>query len=78
MECVELDARGLSCPLPVLKARKRLRDMAPGSRLLVLATDPKAPQDFVHFCETAGHRLVRSEEEAGIYRILLERAGAGR
>ncbi|HFA59593.1 MAG TPA: sulfurtransferase TusA family protein [Rhodospirillales bacterium] len=78
MEWVELDARGLSCPLPVLKARKRLRKLAPGSRLLVLATDPKAPRDFVHFCESSGHRLVRSEEEAGIYRILLERADDGR
>ncbi len=73
MECAELDARGLSCPLPVLKARKRLKEMAPGGRLLVLATDPKAPADFVDFCEASGHRLLASGEEEGVFRILIER-----
>ncbi len=74
MECVQLDARGLSCPLPVLKAQKRLRGMPPGSRLLVLATDPKAPGDFANFCEASGHRLLDSGEESGVFRILIERA----
>ncbi len=77
MESAELDARGLSCPLPVLKARKRLSALPPGGRLLVLATDPKAPADFVAFCEAAGHRLLASAEEAGVYRILIERAAEG-
>lgn len=53
-----LDTRGLSCPLPVLKARKRLQAMAPGERLRVLASDPKAPGDFRLYCEESGHRLV--------------------
>lgn len=68
-----LDTRGLNCPLPVLKARKRLMAMQPGQRLVVLATDPKAPGDFVHFCAEAGHRHRGQSEGAGIYRIVIER-----
>lgn len=71
----ELDARGLSCPLPVLKARKLLAAMDPGERLVVLATDPKAPRDFVHFCDASGHRLLESSEQDGVWRFVLERAG---
>lgn len=75
MEPAELDARGLVCPLPVLKARKRLHALAPGQRLVVLATDPRAPADFAHFCEASGHRLVESSETGGVYRFVLERRG---
>ncbi len=57
----EFDYRGLLCPLPVLKARKALRDLPAGSRARFLVTDPKAPEDFRHFCESTGHRLVRIE-----------------
>jgi tRNA 2-thiouridine synthesizing protein A len=53
-----LDARGLKCPLPVLKARRVLKDMAPGGLLRVLATDPGADKDFAHFCNTTGCVLV--------------------
>ncbi len=70
-----LDARGLSCPLPVLKARKRLQGMAPGSRLRVLATDPKAPGDFRLFCGETGHRLVEERQEGAGYVLLVERGG---
>ena len=70
-----LDARGLSCPLPVLKARKRLLAMAPGERLRVLATDPKAPGDFRLWCEETGHRLVEESQEGEAYSLVVERAG---
>lgn len=60
-----LDARGLSCPLPVLKARKRLAGMGPGERLVVLATDPRAPDDFRAFCEAAGHALLEEGPAGG-------------
>ncbi|MDA0262096.1 MAG: sulfurtransferase TusA family protein, partial [Proteobacteria bacterium] len=50
-----LDARGLACPLPVLKARKLLRTLAPGAVLRVLATDRMAKIDLPHFCTEAGH-----------------------
>jgi tRNA 2-thiouridine synthesizing protein A len=69
-----LDARGLNCPLPVLKARKRLMGMGRGERLLVLATDPKSPDDLRHFCAEAGHRLLVSDEaKGGGYRFVIER-----
>ncbi len=70
-----LDVRGLNCPLPVLKARKRLAAMAPGERLEVLATDPKAPADMAELCAATGHRLLVSENAEGGYRFLIERAG---
>jgi tRNA 2-thiouridine synthesizing protein A len=54
----ELDARGLLCPLPVLKARKRLGALAPGAVLRVVADDPAALVDIPHFCAEAGHALV--------------------
>lgn len=68
-----LDATGLMCPLPVLRARKALRALAPGGRLTVLATDPAAPGDFTAFCRETGHALVESTEQAGVYRFVIER-----
>lgn len=70
----ELDTRGLSCPMPVLKARKVLKAMAPGERLAVLADDPKAPGDFQELCAATGWRLIESSESNGDHRIVVERA----
>jgi tRNA 2-thiouridine synthesizing protein A len=67
------DARGMRCPLPVLKARKLLRDMQPGEILEIQATDPGAPKDFVHFCETTGHKLIASTEADGVFIMQVER-----
>ncbi len=53
--CHEVDARGLLCPLPVLRARKVLAGMTPGSVLRVLADDPMAVIDMPHFCTESGH-----------------------
>ena len=72
---IVLDARGLSCPLPVLKARKRLMAMAPGARLRVLATDSKAPGHFRLWCAESGHRLVDEGREGEAYILVVERAG---
>jgi len=72
----QLDARGLKCPLPVLKARKAMKALAAGETLEVLATDPAAPQDFRSFCETTGHRLTDLSESDGLYRLVLEKTGA--
>ncbi len=69
-----LDTRGLSCPLPVLKARKRLLGMAPGQRLRVLATDPKAPGDFRLYCTETGHRLVEEARDGEVFVLVVERA----
>lgn len=55
---VELDARGLLCPLPVLKARKRLAALSLGDILRLRADDPAAPLDVAHFCREQGHALL--------------------
>lgn len=68
----ELDASGLLCPLPVLKARKRLKGLAPGQVLRLLATDPAAVVDVPHYCREAGHDLV-SMETAGPAQVYLIR-----
>ncbi|MFN3969955.1 MAG: sulfurtransferase TusA family protein [Gemmobacter sp.] len=70
----ELDARGLLCPLPVLKARKRLKDMSPGQVLRLVATDPAAVVDVPHYCREAGHDLV-SVGEDGAAQVYLIRHG---
>lgn len=61
-----LDATGLLCPLPVLKARKRMKELASGDILTVHATDPGAKKDFPAFCEAQGHDLVNATEEGDI------------
>ena len=71
-----LDATGLLCPLPVLKARRALRAVPAGGILRVLATDPGAVKDFEHFCNTTGCQLVESSEEAGgVFRFRLKKPG---
>jgi tRNA 2-thiouridine synthesizing protein A len=72
-----LDVRGLACPLPVLKANKALRALAPGARLEVLATDPAAPADFAAFAAETGHALLESGAGAdGAFRFVLQRRDA--
>jgi tRNA 2-thiouridine synthesizing protein A len=70
------DARGMKCPLPVLKARRLLRDMQAGEVLEIQATDPGAPADFTHFCETTGHLLLDKQERDGVFVIRLQVAVA--
>lgn len=66
-----LDLSGLLCPLPVLKARKHLEDMQPGTVLKVIATDPMSAIDMPHFCNEQGHLLLDQQQEgtALIFRI---------
>lgn len=70
-----LDAKGLSCPLPVLKARRAMQELKPGDILEVLATDPAAPKDFLNFCEVGGHEMMASSEAAGVYTMRIRKAG---
>lgn len=70
---VEIDAKGLLCPLPVLKARKRLLAMGRGQVLRLLATDPAAVIDVPHFCRQAGHELLASEETADATAYVIRR-----
>ena len=67
----QIDARGLNCPLPVLKAQKRLKSMMPGASLEILADDPKAPADFEQFAEVSGHQLAAAEINGNILRVVL-------
>ena len=69
-----LDTTGLLCPLPVLKARRALKPLAPGAVLEVLATDPGAVGDFEHFCETTGCELLEFlEQPDGVLRFRLKK-----
>jgi tRNA 2-thiouridine synthesizing protein A len=68
-----LDARGLTCPLPILKAKKALTEVPKGGTLEVLATDPGAVEDFQSFCKATGNTLVEQTEAAGVYRSLIKR-----
>lgn len=66
-----LDVKGLNCPLPVLRANRVLRGVAPGERLRVLATDRAAVADFQSFCRETGHALVSMSEEAGVFSFVI-------
>ena len=70
-----LDARGLSCPLPLLRAKQHLQRMNNGECLSVLATDSGAWRDIPAFCEIAGHRVLERREDSGVYEFLLEKGG---
>jgi tRNA 2-thiouridine synthesizing protein A len=67
-----LDARGLFCPMPILKASAMLETLHTGQQLEVLADDPAAPSDFVAFSKRTGHPLRHNSEDAGTYRFVLE------
>ncbi len=69
----DLDARGLKCPLPVLRARKRLIAMGPGEVLRLHTSDVAAWVDVPHFCATAGHDLLASEDTDGGAVFLIRR-----
>ncbi|MBT8040648.1 MAG: sulfurtransferase TusA family protein [Xanthomonadales bacterium] len=68
-----LDAKGLNCPLPILKAKKALKDLEPSQILQVLSTDPGSVADFQAFCRTTGNKLLEHKEEGGVYDFLIEK-----
>jgi len=70
----ELDACGLACPLPLLKAKQRLRDLASGELLRVLATDQGSVRDFKAFADLSGHTLIEQKKTQGVYIHLLQKA----
>jgi tRNA 2-thiouridine synthesizing protein A len=70
-----LDALGLLCPLPVLKARKRLQSLPNGAVLKLLADDPAAVIDVPHFCAESGHALVHQDEADGHQIYLIRKGG---
>ena len=69
-----LDAKNLNCPLPILKAKKAINNLASGGTLQVLATDPGSVKDFEAFCRTTGHQLLESGENDGVFNFLIKKA----
>ncbi len=72
-EAVLLDAKGLQCPMPLLKAKKALNEMNPEELLRVLATDPGSMRDFEVFSKQSGHALLESRKEGDTYIYLLRK-----
>jgi len=71
----ELDARGLNCPLPILRAKKTLNGMAAGETLKIIATDPGSVKDFEAFATQTGNELMNSSEASGEFHFLLKKGG---
>ncbi len=71
----ELDARGLNCPLPILRAKKALAEVASGQVLKILSTDPGSVKDFEAFCRTTGNELVESRVDGGTYVFTIRHTG---
>jgi tRNA 2-thiouridine synthesizing protein A len=69
----ELDARGLNCPLPILRAKKALVDMTSGQVLKIIATDPGSVKDFQAFSKQTGNELLESSEAGGEYVFYLRK-----
>lgn len=70
-----LDAKGLNCPLPILKAKKALKPLSAGQTLEVVSTDPGSVADFSAFCRTTGNELVEQNEDGGVFTYLIRKAG---
>jgi tRNA 2-thiouridine synthesizing protein A len=69
----EVDARGLNCPLPILRTKKTLNDMSSGQVLRILATDPASVRDFQAFSKQTGNELLQHGEQDGAFFFLLKR-----
>ena len=69
----EVDARGLNCPLPILRTKKALNDMTSGQLIQILATDPASVRDFQAFARQTGNELVEQGERDGSFYFVLKR-----
>lgn len=69
-----LDAKGLNCPLPILKAKKALKGMNAGETLEIQATDPGSVADFSAFCNQTGNELLSQSNEGDVYKFEIRRA----
>ena len=68
-----VDAKGLSCPLPIVKTAQAIKTMAAGQILEVLATDPGSVKDFAAWSKTTGHELVESSSDGAVYRFVIRK-----
>lgn len=70
---VTIDLKGLSCPMPILKIKKQLKDMSSGQVLLALGTDPGTKNDVGRTCEKEGHELLGIDEESGVFKFFIKK-----
>ena len=68
-----VDARGLQCPMPIVKTAQAIRALPSGALLEVLATDPGSTKDFAAWCRSTGHELVEQTVDAGVFRFVVRR-----
>ncbi|MBT5265297.1 MAG: sulfurtransferase TusA family protein [Rhodospirillaceae bacterium] len=68
-----LDAKGLNCPLPIVKAKKSLKGLNSGETLEVLSTDPGSILDFESFCKATGNVLMEQSENGGVFQFLIQK-----
>lgn len=73
MSTTVLDVKGLNCPLPILRAKKAIKDLEAGAVLEVIATDPGSVADFDAFCRQTGNTLVSQAEDAGVYTFTIKK-----
>lgn len=70
---VFIDARGLACPMPLIKTRQAIMVVEPGATICILATDPTSKRDFEMFAEATGHKLLRQEAEGEVFLYVVEK-----
>jgi tRNA 2-thiouridine synthesizing protein A len=68
-----VDARGLSCPMPIVRTAQAMKPLPSGSVVEVLATDPGSVKDFAAWCRSTGHELLESSSDAAVYRFVIRR-----
>jgi len=71
----ELDARGLNCPLPILRAKKAINGLEVAETLKIIATDPGSVKDFEAFCKQTGNELVSTAEDGGEFTFFIKKGG---
>jgi tRNA 2-thiouridine synthesizing protein A len=69
-----LDAKGLNCPLPILRAKKAIAELSSGQVLKIVATDPGSVKDFEAFCKQTGNTLLSSAEAGGAFEFMIKKA----
>ncbi|MBL6931966.1 MAG: sulfurtransferase TusA family protein [Rhodospirillales bacterium] len=69
-----LDTKGMNCPLPILKAKKAIKDLDAGETLQVLSTDPGSVKDFEAFCRSTGNELLDSSEADGVFTYMIKKS----
>jgi tRNA 2-thiouridine synthesizing protein A len=68
-----VDAKGLACPMPIVRTAKAMKDLASGELLELLATDPGSVPDVTAWCRSTGHQLIEQTDDAGVYRFVIRK-----